>query len=141
MKFDFKKIDMKMLVFGGIILVCILALTFSIYFQIFGENNTTSNETQNNIVMPKETNFNELFDNKLNLQEYEESLNSVNKLEPTNDLVYTTFALNEIYEGKYEINVNIPLININHENAMDIDREIIAKYYQRIANLIDSASR
>lgn len=141
MKFDFKKIDIKMLAFGGIILICILALTFAIYFQIFGRNNTSSNETQNNIVIPEETNFKELFNNKINLQGYEESANSVNKLEPANELVYTTFTLNEIYEGKYEINVNIPLININNENAMNIDREIIAKYYQKIADIIDSSSR
>lgn len=141
MKFDFKKINIKMLAFGGIILICILALTFAIYFQIFGKNNTISNEIQDNIEIPEETNFKELFDNKLNIQGYEESANSVNKLEPANELVYTTFTLNEIYEGKYEINVNIPLININNENAMNIDREIIAKYYQKIADIIDSSSR
>lgn len=141
MKFDFKKIDIKILVFGGIILICILALTFSIYFQIFGKNNNKFNETKNNIIVPEGTNFNELFDNKLNLQGYEGSLDSINKIESANELVYTTFTLNEIYEGKYEINVNIPLININNENVMNIDREIIAKYYQRIANIIDSSSR
>ena len=140
MKFNFKKIKMKFILFGGIILVCILALTFAIYFQIFGVNKPISNEVPSEVVLPEETNFNDLFNNQINLQGYDD-MNSTNKLEPTKGLVYTTYSLNEIYEEKYEINVNIPLININNENAINIDREILSVFNQKISDIIDKSSR
>ena len=141
MKFNLKKLDMKVMIFGGVILICILALTFAIYFQIFGKNTKAPvNETKNEIEIPEETDFNGLFNNQVNLQGYD-GINSTNKLEPTKDLVYTTFSLNEIYEGKYEINANIPLININNENAINIDREILSVFNQKISDIIDKSSR
>ena len=140
MKFNFKKINAKIILFAGIILICILALTFAIYFQIFGKNNPISNQVPNDITMPEETNFNDLFNNQVNLQEYDE-MNATNKLEPTKDLVYTTYSLNEIYEGKYEINANIPLININNQNAINIDREILSIFNQKITDILDRSSR
>ena len=70
-----------------------------------------------------------------------DEINSTNKLEPTKELVYTTFSLNEIYEGKYEINANIPLININNQNAINIDREILSIFNQKITDILDRSSR
>lgn len=43
--------------------------------------------------------------------------------------------------GKYEIQVNIPVININNEKAISIDKEIIEIFYGKMEDIIDNADK
>ena len=82
--------------------------------------------------------FDDLFDNKVNLQN-STSADFVNKIDRTKDVVYTTYTLNEIFEEKYEIHVNIPFININNEKITNIDKEILAVFYDKVNNIIENS--
>ncbi|MDE5830222.1 MAG: hypothetical protein K2H53_00490, partial [Clostridia bacterium] len=134
------KIEMNVrnICFIAIIIICMLSLLYGVYYQVFIKPFSGIEELPNQ--MPDDVNFDELFDNKVNLQDYDTAANFVNKLEPTRELVYTTYTLNEIYEGKYDIQVNIPLINVNNENAINIDKEILDIFYKKIDSIISKSA-
>lgn len=134
------KIEMntRNILFIVIIVICVFALSYGIYYQIFGKKQKEISQVPNVPQIIEDVPFDDLFDNKINLQEYT-SANFVNKVKPTQDIVYTTYTLNEIFEGKYEIQVNIPIININHEKIIDIDTEILSVFYNKVNNIIENS--
>lgn len=121
-----------------IVTICILAISYGIYAQIFLKSSQEIEENPNEEVGTQANQFDTLFDNQLNLQGYT-SANFTNKVEQTKDIVYTTYTLNEIYDGKYQIQASIPLLNINHQNAINIDREILSLFYDKINYIIDAS--
>lgn len=134
------KIEMntRNILFIVIIVICVFALSYGIYYQIFGKKQKEISQVPNVPQIIEDVPFDDLFDNKINLQEYT-SANFVNKVKPTQDIVYTNYTLNEIFEGKYEIQVNIPIININHEKIIDIDTEILSVFYNKVNNIIENS--
>lgn len=134
------KIEMntRNILFIVIIVICVFALSYGIYYQIFGKKQKELSQVPNVPQIIEDVPFDDLFDNKINLQEYT-SANFVNKVKPTQDIVYTNYTLNEIFEGKYEIQVNIPIININYEKIIDIDTEILSVFYNKVNNIIENS--
>ena len=65
--------------------------------------------------------FDEIFQNQL--EEYNSDLD-IKKIDENQNLVYTYYTKNETEEKSYELNLNIPYINI--------DNETIAKYNEEI---------
>ncbi len=134
------KINVRLICTIAILLFCIVILSFAIYHQIFPE---TEEIEVNNVIpqenlVPPETGFDELFDNKIDYQNYNTS-DYVSKLAPDQELVYTAYTINDIYEDKYELRVNIPMVNINNQVAIDIDKEIINLFYSKANNILTNA--
>lgn len=106
-----------------IILICVLSLAYGIYYQVFEKNKEKLQENiRNNNEILDVIDFDDLFDNDINYQDY--TVSSKNKIDQTKELVYTAFTLNEVNEEKYDIKVSIPTININNENIANINKEI-----------------
>ncbi len=135
-KFEF---NIKNLCFTLIVLLCVLALSYGIYYQVVVKSSKSEEEKNNPVIIP-DVEFGDLFNNNINLQGYT-SANFVNRLDSNKEIVYTTYTLNEIYEGKYEIQASIPIININHENAINIDKEITSVFYNKINSIIDASKK
>lgn len=72
-----------------------------------------------------EANFDKLFDNEIKIN----TGISIDKEDKTKDLVYTYYTKNEEKENGYDVNLNIPYININNE--------IIKKYNQEIKDTFE----
>ena len=127
----------KYLFFTVLILICIVALCLGIYAQFFYKYSDTdvlmlginigSKKTAEEIDILK-SNFNSLFTNSI-------IINSENvrtdKLEPTKDLVYTVYNLVNEDENYYNVNAQIPLLNINNEKAKVINAEIKSDFYDK----------
>jgi len=67
--------------------------------------------------------------------------NFANKIDSTKELVYTSYELNEVFEGKYEIRANIPVINVNHQKAINIDKEISSVFYDKVNSILAEAKK
>lgn len=48
----------------------------------------------------------------------------IQKLDSAKDIVYTMYQIDLYNENKYDINLNLPVLNIQHENAKRINKEI-----------------
>ena len=122
------KINFRAIVFGIIIVICIVAVNFAVYWQFFrkeevlgmgeGQDNTSSNEQ-----LAKD--FNKIFNNTLDKQGNQ--ISQIRKLIETEEIVYTKLAKQDKIENRYEISVNIPQINIQSD--------LVKKFNERVDNI------
>lgn len=102
-----------------IVIICAVSIIIGVYAQFFREDDdyAYSNDIEaggnSNIVTTQDVNKNflDLFNNQLN-SKYEGQLT---KLDINKDIVYTFYSNIESSDGKYTIDVNIPLINISSD--------------------------
>ena len=134
------KVDVRKIIIIAIIAICALALAYGIYFQVFVKNKEEHIGKNTVVESPigETVEFDGLFDNKINYQGY--NLNNEIKIDQTKELVYTNYTQTEIYEGKYTMKVNIPVININNENIAKINEEIDAIFQDKVDSVMENRS-
>ena len=106
----------RYIMYTVIIIFCIVAIGIAVYAQFFVKepvqdaygNDITAG---GNIVTTQDINqsFLDLFTNEF-YGNYDES--KVTKLDNEKEIVYTFYSDNQTVEGKYSMNINIPVINI-----------------------------
>ena len=118
--------NFRKLMYVVIIIICISSIGIGVYEQ-FGtvdkkkkntQNTSSKNSTEEAYTgetqeeLKKE--FDNLFDNKIHIDQYDTT--GINKLDNSKDIVYTIYSLTE-KQANYDVNLNIPLININNDVA------------------------
>lgn len=89
----------KNIIFAGIIVICVFALTYGIYYQIFVKKEKELNKDNNPYAGMEEIDFDGLFDNQIHMQDYNAE-SFVNKLEPAKGLVFTNYHTTDIVARK-----------------------------------------
>lgn len=127
----------KIMFFLCIILICIIALSVGIYVQFFykyaevdplmmgihyGENKDTQN------INKLKTEFNDMFQNKL-IFGINYKKENINKKQSNKEFVYNGYNLKEDDVNFYQIDVNIPILNIDSEEAIKINELIKSEFY------------
>lgn len=131
----------KWIFFIVLALVCIVAICMGIYTQFFYKYvdtdplmlgiNIGSKKTAEEIDILK-ADFNGLFTNSILINS--ENVR-VDRIEPSNELVYVGYNLVNEDENYYSVNAQIPILNINTDVAKEVNREIKSEYYDK-ANAI-----
>lgn len=131
----------KYLFFIALILICIVALSLSIYVQFFYKYSDTdpfmiginigAQKTAEEYDLLK-SNFNELFQNNVKINSEE---TRVKKIENNEEIVYTAYNLVNQDETFYSVDAQIPILNIDTKTAKQINEEIKNEYYNK-ANAI-----
>ena len=131
----------KWIFFIVLALVCIVAICMGIYTQFFYKYvdtdplmlgiNIGSKKTAEEIDILK-ADFNGLFTNSILINS--ENVR-VDRIEPSNELVYVGYNLVNEDENYYCVNAQIPILNINTDVAKEVNREIKSEYYDK-ANAI-----
>ena len=127
--------DVRKILIILIVVICIFALGYGVYYQVF-KSNEPDISTKNNVGVTTDTDtieFDEIFDNKINYQGY--NVNNQIKIDQTKDLVYTNYTKTEIFEEKYDIKANIPIININSEKIANINKEINSIFQEKVSSI------
>ena len=128
------------IIFSVIILICIVSMNYAIYWMITEQGEEEIESSTVSIDTAAIVNqFNLIFDNTINMQEY--NIGSVLKQDNAQELVYTKTNVTEKVEGKYKINVNIPTINIRQSKVDDINEEIQQVFYSKAASLISNENQ
>lgn len=112
-----KKRKIIYIAIGG---VCVLAIIFAIIIQSMKLSTPKPKVEKKPPIEVKE--FSSIFDNKINKQD--SSIGQTNKIKEDEELVYTAYEYTEKLDGKYDINVKIPSINIDSEESETINKEI-----------------
>jgi len=128
--------DIRKILIIVIIVICIFALGYGVYYQVFKSNEPDINRKNNVEHTPVAdiVDFDKVFDDKMNYQGY--SINDPIKADQTKELVYTNYTRTEIFEEKYDIKVNIPVININNEKIANINKEIDAIFQEKVNSIM-----
>ena len=94
--------------------------------------NIGSQKTAEEIVVLK-SNFNNLFTNSIIINS--ENVR-VDRIETTKDLVYTGYNLVNEDENYYSVNAQIPILNINNDQAKQINAEIKTLFYDQANSIM-----
>lgn len=119
----------------SVIAICIISINLAVYLKIIekDDHSGTSEEIIVDTVALTE-NFENIFDNTIDLGESD--LSSVSKIEETQKIVYSKYEIKDKKENSYDIEVNIPYLNINHEIANTINQEIDSLFYSKVNSLL-----
>lgn len=110
------------LIYIAIAIVCVIAIVIGVYYQLFktGGNEVTNAviddigsqvvETQKDNPQIIREEFYGIFNNWINTNNMGNAV--ITKYYEDKDVVYTGFSINREDEGKYSVNLNIPIINI-----------------------------
>ena len=114
----------------SIIVICIILINLTVYFK-FIERDKTARKIEYITVdsAALKENFNNIFDNKI---EYQNSnTTSAIKKDLNKELVYTNYIKQSRKNGQYDININIPYININNSIIDNANKEIEKIFYAK----------
>lgn len=129
----------RKLMYIAISAVCIIAIILAIFLQVNTPN--SKNKSENNTQVEEKTqeelkkDFSRLFNNEIDFSDYDTS--NIKKLDDSKEIVYTTYQNDESKANKYELDVNIPVVNINSKVAgkfNNITQKIFADKTTEILN-------
>ena len=136
------KISLKLKIFYAvIILICIIAIIVAVYVQIksdkketTGAGNTTANQPATNMEANKKE-FNNMFDNQVN---YMNNNNyKITKIEQSKEIIYTGYQKKENVLNDYELDINIPYINIHNEKIEEYNKEIVETFEKKAKSILN----
>ena len=122
--------------------ICILAIIVVIGIQIlgndvidniFGINKITKRTEQEEATL--KANFENILKNEIEKkQDYD-----IQKINNTQEIIYTSYEKKE-KNDKYDININLPYININNKEAQDFNNEMKETFETKAENIIKDKS-
>ncbi len=132
-------------------IICVVAIGIAVYYQIFvasqeqeylpgdltniTDNENPSDEPEMDQVKAE---FNELFKNNINFQK--NTVTGVQKLDETKEIVYTAYAIDQEQDGKYDVNINIPVVNIQGETPTEYNQITQQVFADKAADVLNKAT-
>ena len=138
----------QIILYVSIILICIICVIVAFYVQFYaridlaglvgmGKESSYGNKTEEEQVN-LETNFAQLFTNSLNNYNGE---SDNKKKEQDKNLVYTEYQKKESKLNSYNLEVNIPLINVDNEIVNNYNKEIQDTFKTLSENVLKSENQ
>lgn len=132
------KISVRTIIFGVIILICIFAINFGVYWQFFrktdNEPGIANTPSINNEQLAK--NFTNIFNNKLDYQGYDVNITGITKIKADKDLIYTWVSREQTVDNRYDLNLNIPRVNISNTSVENFNNKIKELYVDKANDII-----
>lgn len=124
----------------GIISACVIAVVAAIVIQIIKENNGSevSKTTQlaEEQISQYRKDFEKIFDNKVNY--LENNSYKISKIESNKEIVYIGYQNKENKINDYELNVNIPYININNDIVEEFNNQIKDIFEKKAKSVVNT---
>ena len=125
----------------SIIAICIISLVAAIIIQINSDNESEEKNNTLNSIVESETSeykekFNELFENKVNY--LENNSYKITKNEEDKEIIYTGYQIKENKINDYDLDVNIPYININNKIIDEFNESIKETFEVKAKSLLNT---
>ena len=136
----------RYILYTFIVIICMISIVIAVYVQFFREEpiegsyeNDISAGGSQNLVTPQDVkqSFLDLFTNEFYSNQY---LGEVSKLDESKDLVYTAYSNSETVDGKYSIDVNIPVINIQGDVVLEYNNISQTVFADKINSIMTNAN-
>ena len=125
-----------------IIAICVIAIISAIIIQV-QKNNEEKNV--NNLPVIDEENlggyqeeFDSIFENKVNY--LENNSYRIEKIQQDEDLIYSGYQIQEKRLNTYELDVDIPYININNSVVEEFNKQIVEVFENKAKSVLNSTS-
>lgn len=129
--------------FALIMIVCIIAIVEALYYvmnpNIQDKENIADNALSNTEIIDTNLvdNFNDVFQN---LFKNTNTSEDVEKIDAEKDYIYTNYEKTEVNSGNYEIDVKIPMININSEEIKSYNEDIKQIFQDKAESILNGGS-
>lgn len=134
------KMSNKLKIFyGAIILICIIAIIIAIVVQIRGDHEKEQKPLQTveeESASSYKKEFNELFKNKVNY--LKNNSYKITKIEQQEEIVYTDYQKKETKINDYELDVNIPKINIKNQEVENFNLQIQDTFEKKAKSVLNT---
>ena len=125
----------------SIISICIIALIATLLIHIVKSNQFLENPSQlpeltNDKISQHKQEFNDIFENKVNY--LENNSYKISKIKKEEEIVYVGYKNNETKISDYELNVNIPYINIQNETIKEFNKKIKDVFESKAKSILNS---
>ena len=136
----------RYILYTFIVIICMISIVIAVYVQFFREEpiegsyeNDISAGGSQNLVTPQDVkqSFLDLFTNEFYSNQY---LGEVSKLDESKELVYTAYSNSETVDGKYSIDVNIPVINIQGDVVLEYNNISQTVFADKINSIMTNAN-
>lgn len=142
-KEDESKNDKPLKIFYiSIILICIISLIAALIMHIVKSNELSTGSTAklpeltNDKITQYKEEFNDIFENKVNY--LENNSYKISKIKQDEEIVYIGYKNNDTKIGDYELNVNIPYINIENEIIKEFNTQIKEVFETKAKSILNS---
>ena len=122
------------------ILACIIAVIIVIctgFFENDNLGNTSTDTSQEIDTQILKVEFNNIFDNKLDIKN---TNIEVKKLKNEKDIVFTDYQRKETKENNYDLDLNIPKINVDTDTIKKYNQEISDTFIKKAENILASSN-
>jgi hypothetical protein len=136
-----KKVKKTLIMYIIIAIVCVFAIGVAI-FQIIEEteyNLITEGTSEPEEYEEAKTNFNNMFTNDISNKT--DKTYNVDKIDGNQEFVYTGYRENESEVNNYDVNVNIPYINIDNDIVKEYNKQIQSNFETTAQNILKSENR
>ena len=133
----------------SIIAICVVAIISAFIIQIVKERNPNEEpKTGNTVEQPELTDekisaykeqFNDLFENKVNY--LENNAYKISKVKQEEEIVYLGYQNNDSKENYYELDVNIPYINIKNETIEEFNKQIQDIFEKKAKDVLNTKNK
>ena len=133
----------------SIIAICVVAIISAFMIQIVKERHPNEQEkTGNTVELPELTDdkisaykeqFNDIFENKVNY--LENNAYKISKIKKKEEIVYLGYQNNENKENYYELDVNIPYINIKNETIEEFNKQIQDIFEKKAKDVLNTKNK
>lgn len=133
------KITIRTVSFTIIIIICIVAIVMAIGSQLIGNKSEPTNTIKDPINIIEQNkqlaeNFKTLFENKLDYQGSNINTLGITKASKDQDIIYTAVSTKRVVENRYDMDLNIPIINIANNTSVEKFNEKIQSLFADKAN-------
>lgn len=123
-----------------ILIVCVIAIIITVIIQINGGNEAVSTKilpelTESEIDKHKNEFYN-IFENKVNY--LENNSYKITKIETNEEIIYLGYHNNESKINDFELDVNIPYININNNVVEEFNKQIKEVFEKKAKSILNS---
>jgi len=124
----------------AIVIICIIAIISAFVIQMM-KNNEISNGGNTSTDLPQVTDdkislFNNIFENKVNY--LENNSYKITKIKQDEEIIYLGYHNNENKVNDFELDVNIPYINIQNETIDEFNKQIKEIFEQKAKSVINT---
>lgn len=131
----------RIIIFGGIVIICFIAIGVGLYIQ-FTENDykkaiektNSGSEISEDEISKLKNNFDNIFQNDIT-----GANNNVQKKDESLDVVYISAEKVELIPNKYDLDVQIPQINLQNSEIEKCNTEIKSLFQNKTANILAEA--
>lgn len=124
----------RKILFISLLIICIIAINFSVYWQFFREEKKENQEEYELKMEQAIQDFDSIFQNQIDNQN--NTVPDTIKKEIDKELVYTKIQKTELKDGEYHINVNIPTINLNTNTMEECNKQIESIFKTKLDSIL-----